>query len=96
MWPKIPIFLGSVGVCLGTLLQLAVYWHEEQAKGSEIRSINILRWLLDPVILKDDEKGDHPDHIRGRMYRRKRSGWLWLFLGSFFAMIGSLLDLFSS
>lgn len=60
----------------------------------------ICRWppgpttaMFDGVMVKNDQKHDHPGVLRMRALRRTRTGWVWLTFGAWLTFFGSLISL---
>lgn len=84
----------SACVALGTGLQLAASADDTRDIDGDARFRDFLRWFVDPVVWKNDKSGEHRAILRGRAFRRRRTGWLWLTLGTtltfFYTFIGWL------
>ncbi len=78
------LVLAAFMVFFGTAMHVFAYYTETKPESDGASRDAPLWWLVDPVIWKNDKDTERPGILRARATRRRRSGWMWLFLGTLF------------
>jgi hypothetical protein len=90
---KILLSIGSMAAAVGTGLHVNLWFFSSAPVPNEVKTTDVIRWAFDAVAFRPDIGNEHRDILRGRIFRRTRAGWFWLFIGTTVLAIETTVDM---